>query len=260
MEHLGLGLVLLAAALAAGNPLNIKAVEEKVLDMASTTFDDQYQGCSRMMEKELVELNRTEFTNNSIYAESWTKAAAEWRNRGVRVPQPPAMRTEHAVALMAYTLHGGFYQTFNAAVREAGRSRREYLDKFQFKVLHFLMTQALNILQNAQSRRCHQVYRGVQGIRFTARRQDLVRFGQFTSTSLRNKSALDFGQDTFFSVYTCYGVPIRNFSFYPDEDEVLIPPFERFKVTNITKHGDRACIHLHSQDTISTYNCEWVKG
>ncbi|NWW52846.1 NARE ribosyltransferase, partial [Pedionomus torquatus] len=263
MDPLLLGLVLLAGTLAAGNPphqRDPRAIEEKVLDMAPTTFDDQYWGCSSVMEKELEELNRTEFANNSVYAEAWTKAADEWRNRERHVPRPPGMRTEHAVAVLAYTLHGRFFQTFNAAVREAGRSRREYLDKFHFKVVHFLLTQALSILRDAQPHRCHQVYRGVSGIRFTARRPDLIRFGQFTSTSLQNKSALHFGQDTFFSVYTCYGVPIRDFSSYPDEDEVLIPPYERFEVTSITKHGGRACIHLQSRDTFSNYSCEWLKG
>ncbi|NXN24195.1 NARE ribosyltransferase, partial [Nycticryphes semicollaris] len=264
MEHLVMGLVLLlAGTLAAGNPLHQqdpRAITEKVLDMAPTTFDDQYLGCSQMMEEELGELNRTEFTNNSVYAEAWTQAAAEWRNRGGRVPQLPLLRTEQAVAIMAYTLHGRLYQAFNAAVREAGRSSWEYRHKFHFKVLHFLLTQALSNLWKAQPRRCHRVYRGVLGIRFTARLQDLVRFGQFTSTSLQNKSALDFGQDTFFSVNTCYGVPIRDFSLYPSEEEVLIPPYERFEVINITKHGDRTCIHLHSRDTFSNYSCEWVKG
>ncbi|NXP06944.1 NARE ribosyltransferase, partial [Thinocorus orbignyianus] len=263
MDHLVLGLVLLATTWAAGNPLHQRdprAMEEKVLDMALTTFDDQYLGCNTSMWNLLGNLNRTEFSNNSVYAEAWTKAAEEWRNRERHVPRPAGMKTEHAVAILAYTLHGRLFQTFNAAVREAGRSRREYLDKFQFKVLHFLLTQALSILHEAQPHRCHHVYRGVLGIRFTARQKDLVRFGQFTSSSLQNKSALHFGQDTFFSVYTCYGVPIRDFSSYPDEDEVLIPPYERFQVTGITKRGDRACIHLHSWDTFSNHSCEWVKG
>ncbi|NXJ72524.1 NARE ribosyltransferase, partial [Rostratula benghalensis] len=261
MEHLVMGLVLLLAGTpAAGNPLrqpDPRATREKVLDMAPTAFDDQYLGCSRMMEEELGELNRTEFANNRLYAEAWTQAAAEWRNRGGRAPR---LRTEQAVAIMAYTLRGRLYQTFNAAVREAGRSRGEYLERFRFKALHFLLTQALGSLREAQPRRCRHVYRGVLGIRFTARRRDLVRFGQFTSTSLQNKSALHFGQDTFFSVKTCYGVPIRDFSLYPSEEEVLIPPYERFEVTNVTKRGDGTCIHLRSRDTFSNYSCEWVKG
>ncbi|XP_009635708.1 rho guanine nucleotide exchange factor 15-like [Egretta garzetta] len=172
----------------------------------------------------------------------------------------PALRWEHAVALLAYTLPGPLYQAFNAAVREAGRSREEYLNNFHFKVLHFLLSEALRALRDARPPRCHHVYRGVQGIRFTAQHHQSVRFGQFTSTSLRNESIQSFGQDSTFRVETCYGVPIRNFSFFPKEEEVLIPPFEVFKVTNVTRDGDRPIIHLRSQNTSSTYNCELVKG
>ncbi|NXV23740.1 NARE ribosyltransferase, partial [Cepphus grylle] len=266
MEQLVLGLVLLAGNLAAGNPLHWQdrePIKEVALDMAPTSFDDQYQGCSRMMEEELEELNSTEFANNWIYAKAWTQAAAEWRSRWDRVPQPPALRLEQAVALMAYTLEqplqGPLYKAFNVAVREAGRSREAYLSTFHFKVLHFLLSEALRTLRDAQPHRCYRVYRGVQGIRFTARRQQSVRFGHFTSTTLQENMIRPFGQDTFFSVDTCYGVPIRSFSFYPDEEEVLIPPFESFEVTNVTRVGDRAFIQLRSQATFSTYNCEWVK-
>ncbi|XP_074006598.1 erythroblast NAD(P)(+)--arginine ADP-ribosyltransferase-like [Numenius arquata] len=262
MEYLVLGLVLLAGALAVGYPLqwqDLGPIKEMRLDMAPTSFDDQYQGCSHVMEEELRELNHTEFTNNRVYADYWTHATAKWQKKAGNVPKPPGMRAEHAVALMAYTLPGSLYQTFNAAVHEAGRSCNEYLYKFHFKTLHFLLTQALRILRNARPK-CYQVYRGVQGIHFTARPQDLIRFGQFTFSSFLKSVAESYGQDTFFSVYTCYGVPIKNFSFYHDEDEVLIPPYERFVVINITKHGKRTYIQLQSKDTFSNYNCEWVKG
>lgn len=261
MEYLALGLVLLARTLTASSPLPwqaLSAIEEVALDMALSSFDDQYQGCSRMMEEELGELNRTEFTTNDIYARAWTTAAAEWRRQQGRIPQtlPP----EQAIALLAYTQRDPMYQVFNAAVREAGQSRREYLHNFHFKVLHFLLSEALRSLRDAGSRRCHQVYRGIRGIHFTAQKKQSVRFGHFTSTSLQYNIALYFGQDTVFSIKTCYGVPIRDFSFYPDEEEVLIPPFESFEVTNVTHKENRAFIQLHSQAAKSTYNCEFVKG
>ncbi|XP_074006638.1 erythroblast NAD(P)(+)--arginine ADP-ribosyltransferase-like [Numenius arquata] len=263
MEHLVLGLVLLARTQATTNPLqrrDLEPTKEMRLDMASTTFDNQYRGCSCMMEEELGDLSCTEFTNNIVYAKYWTQAAPNGGMGGVHVPQMLALQREHLVALLAYTLPGALYHEFNGAMHETGSSCREYLDKFHFKVLHFLMTQALSTVRNTQPSRCHHIYWGVRGIRITAQHQDLLHFNQFTSTSLRNKSALDFDKDTFFSVYTCYSVPIRDFSFYPDEDEVLILPYEDFDLTNITEHGDRACIQLHFRDTFSKYNCKWVKG
>ncbi|NWW97263.1 NARE ribosyltransferase, partial [Rhynochetos jubatus] len=263
MAHLALGLVLLAGSLAAGSPLlrqDRDAVKKLTLDMASTAFDDQYEGCGRMMEEELEELNHTEFANNSVYAAAWTQAAKEWRSRQGREPRPLALRPEQAIALLAYTLPGSLYETFNAAVREAGRSRREYLANFHFKALHFLLTQALRTLQDSQPHRCHHVYRGVGKIRFATQHGQLVRFGSFTSTSLRNEITVSFGRDTTFSVETCHGIPIGDFSHFPREEEVLIPPFEKFEVTNVTCDGGSSLIQLRSRGTFSNYNCEWVKG
>ncbi|XP_075599102.1 erythroblast NAD(P)(+)--arginine ADP-ribosyltransferase-like [Balearica regulorum gibbericeps] len=276
MEHLVLGLVLLSRTLDSASPRHRRDLDPvKVLDMAPSSFDDQYQGCSRMMEEELQELNQTEFASNRVYNEAWSQAIAEWQSKQHHVSRVPALRLEHVVTLLAYTQDSPLYLEFNAAVRVAGRSREEYLNTFHFKVLHFLLSEALRILRDAQPQKCHNVYRGVD-IRFTARHHQSIRFGQFTSTSLQKDKAWQFGQftstslwkgkawqfdqGTFFLVETCYGVLIRNFSVYPDEEEVLIPPFEIFKVTNITHNGNRTIIQLRSQGASSTYNCEWVKG
>ncbi|NWX23852.1 NARE ribosyltransferase, partial [Aegotheles bennettii] len=263
MRHLVVGWMLLAVAMAPGTPpprQDLNPIEEVMLDMAPNSFDDQYRGCSRLMEKKLRDLNRTEFANNSVYAQAWAAATIEWRNRRGHVPVPPRLRPEQAVAIMAYTAPVPLHRTFNRAVRQAGRSLQDYMDNFHFKVLHFLLTQALSTLRDAWPRRCHQVYRGVQGVLFTARRGDTVRFGHFTSTSLHRDSTTAFGQDTFFSVWTCYGIAIRNFSFFPMEEEILIPPFEMFKVTGVTREGDKATIKLESQDVHSEHNCEFLKG
>ncbi|XP_021244707.1 erythroblast NAD(P)(+)--arginine ADP-ribosyltransferase-like [Numida meleagris] len=262
MEQLALGWVLLlstlASALATGCKRDLGPVKEVAMDMALSTFDDQYQGCSRMMEAELEELNRTEFANE-VYADGWRNAAMEWRNRWGHAARPPALGRDQATAMLAYTMEGKLYHEFNAATRGDGISPQRYLRSFPFKTLHFLLSRALHTLRESQPQRCHHVYRGVRGTRFTARRGSTVRFGQFTSSSLQKKVAESFGQDTFFSVETCYGVPIQNFSTFPGEDEVLIPPFEHFKVTNITYNEGRTFIQLRSQGNNSTYNCEFVK-
>ncbi|XP_074836647.1 GPI-linked NAD(P)(+)--arginine ADP-ribosyltransferase 1 [Carettochelys insculpta] len=239
-------------------------IREVTLDMALSSFDDQYKDCAQVMEEELGELNRTEFSNNSNYAETWLEAASSWEARQDKSYVPRDFKPEYAIAILAYTSQGPLYkqplhQEFNAAVREAGRTRDFYLNNFNFKTLHFLLTRALQVLKASEPSRCHQVYRGVRGIRLKAESRKPVRFGHFTSTSLKNESALQFGRDTFFSIRTCYGVNIKNFSFFPGEDEVLIPPFEKFKVANFTRAQDRTFIQLLSLEGSSNYNCEYVK-
>ncbi|XP_032063782.1 NAD(P)(+)--arginine ADP-ribosyltransferase 2-like [Aythya fuligula] len=259
MEHLGLGWVLLAGTLAGTlaasstreqDPVPIKKV---AMDMAQNSFDDQYRGCRYKMEVALEMVNCTEF-QNPLYADAWSKAKEKWQNSN----HPQVLQWEYAVAVLAYTDNTGLYSEFNRAVCEGGRSREHYLECFQFKTMHFLLTEALHTLRKAQGRRCYDVYRGVKGIHFTARRHQTVRFGQFASTSLKENATKRFGQDTLFIVHTCYGVPIQDFSFYPDEEEVLIPPYEVFKVTNVMSYSSRSIIHLHSHGVCSNYNCALV--
>ncbi|XP_038595937.1 LOW QUALITY PROTEIN: GPI-linked NAD(P)(+)--arginine ADP-ribosyltransferase 1 [Tachyglossus aculeatus] len=236
------------------------------LDMAPASFDDQYIGCAQDMEHELAALNQTEFATSRTYAEAWEAASARWREHlgggGKRPPWPPGFRDEHAVAVLAYTANGPLHREFNTAVREAGRSRAYYLRYFRFKTLHFLLTQALALLGAGQNPQCRRVYRGVAGVRFRtgAEPGGAVRFGHFASSSLHEEAALQFGQDSFFSIRTCHGADIRSFSFFPGEEEVLIPPYERFRVINASTgpHGPNH-IYLQSLDKTSTYNCEYIK-
>ncbi|NXY12451.1 NAR1 ribosyltransferase, partial [Pteruthius melanotis] len=251
MAPLAHTLALLAMAMAT------TAVEVLPLDMAQTSFDDQYLNCSRAMTAALPALNRSDFQQNPRFAMVWGNATAEWQVRGSRVS--PLSSPAQAIALMTYTMNG-LYKEFNGAVRVAGRSRREYREKFHFKALHFLLTDAVERLRGTQGQKCHDVFRGVRGVRFQAKPGDTVRFGQFASTSLSKITPLCFGADTVFRVHTCHGADIQKFSFYPKEKEVLIPPFETFKVIDVTQVGKCPRIQLRSTGTHSNYNCEWLRG
>ncbi|NXK42449.1 NARE ribosyltransferase, partial [Piprites chloris] len=249
--------VLLATNLATGIPLHQSdlnsALREIELNMAPNSFDDQYSRCRIKMAKALRALNRTEFATNSEYAEAWGKATIKWHSRtfvGSR------LRPEQGIALMAYSMEAGLYVEFNKAVRSAGRSRQEYLRNFPFKVVHFLLTEALDDLRDEKTHpRCLHVYRGIEGIRFTTESGRIIRFGQFASSSLLKNVSDSYGTDTTFEVDTCHGANIRNFSNYPEEEEVLIPPFETFNVTSVTRQGAKTYIQLRSHGVYSKYNC-----
>ncbi|XP_066106805.1 GPI-linked NAD(P)(+)--arginine ADP-ribosyltransferase 1 [Saccopteryx bilineata] len=247
--------------------------QERSLDLAPTSFDDQYAGCAAAMTAALPDLNRTEFQANKVYADSWVLASSQWQERqawgpewGVShtrlPPPPPGFHDEHGVALLAYTANSPLHKEFNAALREAGRTRAHYLQHFSFKTFHFLLTEALQLLSKAQhSPQCRQVFRGVQGLRFQpAGPGATVRLGGFASASLRNVTAQHFGQETFFGIWTCLGVPIRGYSFFPEEEEVLIPPFETFQVINASRPAQGPTrIYLRALGKHSTYNCEYIK-
>ncbi|XP_034850922.1 GPI-linked NAD(P)(+)--arginine ADP-ribosyltransferase 1 isoform X1 [Mirounga leonina] len=260
---------------AQGHPVTRRDLfsQELPLDMAPASFDDQYAGCAAAMMAALPDLNETEFQANKVYADGWALASSRWQDRqawgpewGPRPtrlpPPPPGFRDEHGVALLAYTANSPLHKQFNAAVREAGRSRAHYLHHFSFKTLHFLLTEALQLLGRGQnSPQCRQVFRGVHGLRFRpAGPGATIRLGGFASASLQNVAAQQFGEDTFFGIWTCLGAPIKGYSFFPGEEEVLIPPFETFQVINASRPAQGpARIYLRALGKRSTYNCEYIK-
>ncbi|NXP43044.1 NRT2 ribosyltransferase, partial [Leiothrix lutea] len=233
------------------------AIEVFPLNMCDDSFDDQYRGCGPAMTAALPALSRSDFQKNPLFAWVWPKAEAEWKKRGS--PLSPLSSPDQAIAIMAYTMLD-VYKDFNNAMQVAGRSPQEYRDNFHFKTFHFLLTQALVTLRDTRGPQCHDVFRGVRRYRFKAQRGETVRFGRFTSTSLNNETALCFGTNMVLQVHTCHGVDIQNFSMHPWEEEVLIPPFETFMVTNVTEDRKTLRIHLHSKGNYSKYNCEWLKG
>ncbi|XP_039947364.1 erythroblast NAD(P)(+)--arginine ADP-ribosyltransferase-like [Hirundo rustica] len=233
------------------------AMDVKWMDMAPNAFDDQYLGCGPAMTVALPALNRSEFKENLVFAEAWHEAVEDWKDQGSQVRS--LLSLDQAIALRAYTMEGmRLYQQFNMAVREAGSSSSEYRDNFRFKSLHFLLTQALQKLRRPNQ--CYDVHRGVKDTQFKANKNDKVRFGHFASSSVDIKVALGFGHDTLFKVNTCHGVHIQEFSSFAGEKEVLIPPFETFKVTDVRKIGNTMVIDLQSTGNASNYNCEWLKG
>ncbi|KAL9870257.1 erythroblast NAD(P)(+)--arginine ADP-ribosyltransferase-like [Geothlypis trichas] len=248
MAPLAQTLALLAMAMAT------TAVDVIPLDMAPDSFDDQYRGCGPAMKAALPALNHSEFEQNKEFAEVWVKAEAEWQRLG---PPESPLSPDQATAIMAFTMTDP--RTFNDALRVVGRSRQEYRDNFHFKTLHFLLTDALATLRDAQKGQCRDTFLKVCDTRFEAQRGDTVRSGVFMPTFL-SKPIGECSSDTMLEVHTCHGVEIAPFTEEPEPDIVLIPPFETFKVTQYTRQGDKTQIQLRSTGTYSKYNCEWLRG
>ncbi|XP_007491135.1 ecto-ADP-ribosyltransferase 5 isoform X1 [Monodelphis domestica] len=236
------------------------------LGPAPNTFDDAYLDCEEQMEKEATHLLQEEMARHSLLRESWGAATVAWESRRKGLTLPMGFGTQHAVAIMVYTNSSNpLYQELNSAVRTAGSSREDYMKHFPFKALHFYLMQALQLLRASKS--CQgglgqEVFRGVSTLRFQPHQLgDVIRLGQFTSTSEEKGVAQGFGNSTFFTMSTCFGVPIQAFSVFPEEREVLIPPHEVFLVSGFSHDGVRNLVTIRSLNrTCSHFNCAYLGG
>ncbi|XP_031752244.1 erythroblast NAD(P)(+)--arginine ADP-ribosyltransferase-like [Xenopus tropicalis] len=230
---------------------------ESVLDMAPNSYDDQYSKCIKKMEAEISTFLSQESYVNRDFSEAWDVATTKWENIKRDMKVPSGFKDEYAIATLVYTsAKPDIYTPFNEAVRQAGQSRDYYLRYFNYKALHYYLTRAVQMLK---TKSCHNVFRGTK-TPFSATQGNKVRFGQFTSSSTKKTVADEFGTGTNFTITTCHGASIKHLSFFPSEEEVLIPPYETFKVTDVRTGSGSNVITLVSVGTQSNHNCWYLKA
>ncbi|KAF4115658.1 ecto-ADP-ribosyltransferase 5-like [Onychostoma macrolepis] len=246
-------LLLILAAL--GQDHRVAAGARKIypLDMAPHSVDDRYEGCTEKM-ADLVKTKylKTEINNSVEFNNTWHDGENKAKN-----PEDHLKRI-HSVAIYVYTNNNSnVYRHFNNAVRS---ERQKYKDKtFTWYSLHFLLTDAIQILKKTQNK-CYSTYRGttVEFDKDVLNKE--VRFGSFTSSSFDQAVANSFGPRSCFEIETCEGVSVIKYSKYPDQKEVLIPPYEKFKVTAVKNKGQKGAwcdtvFTLKSTGRVSYLNC-----
>ncbi|XP_061447743.1 erythroblast NAD(P)(+)--arginine ADP-ribosyltransferase-like [Rhineura floridana] len=224
-----------------------------ILNMAHYSLDDKYEGCLASMRSHLKSLIQRELNTSEIYSEAWETALFNWQaNQSWLYPRNMEELSE--VAIWAYTLeHPPLYREFSAATHTAGKGPKEYED-YPFKSLHFLLTHATMSFRPTDLK-CVEVYRGVS-VEFSV--NGLFRFGQFTSTSENLAQDEKFEMVTFFKLFTCKGIEISEMSLYQEEEEVLVPPYEMFKVTLAEDTSNGKTVQAKSVGTCSYHNCAFV--
>ncbi|XP_036403188.1 erythroblast NAD(P)(+)--arginine ADP-ribosyltransferase-like [Megalops cyprinoides] len=208
-----------------------------ILDMAPNSVDDCYQSCTAKMFRDVREKYLiNEFTIQPEFKNLWLKT----KNNLKYKQKPIFLMEEHLIALNIYT-QNEIYAKFNAATR-IGASK--YKGDFPYKSLYFLLSDSIRRIKeygiiNNQANRCLTTYRGTSLPFKDVSVGVEVRFGSFTSSSKNVEAAKKFGKTTCFKIETCLGAEISSYSVYPGEDEVLIPPYEKFKV--IDKSKNKGC-------------------
>ncbi|XP_053367848.1 NAD(P)(+)--arginine ADP-ribosyltransferase 2-like [Clarias gariepinus] len=211
------------------------------LDMAPDSVDDQFIDCedqtNNLIKKGIL---KNELKHSKLFSKVWK----EFENVSDDL--------QKIIKVYTYTLP--LYSEFNNALRSG---RKNYKKKFNYKSFHFLLTCAV---RKYKMMNCVDVFRKTNVSFDTNVVNREMRFGQFTSTSTRD-DLHTFGNKSCFQINTCYGANITNMSFHAKEEEVLIPPFEKFKITKI-EYNQRNCsvlYSLQSTGTCSNMNCELIK-
>uniref|UniRef100_A0A8C2IV20 NAD(P)(+)--arginine ADP-ribosyltransferase n=1 Tax=Cyprinus carpio TaxID=7962 RepID=A0A8C2IV20_CYPCA len=243
-------LVLVSAAL---GQVSLAAVEGQpfTLDMALNSVDDLYYGCKEKMAKQVkTKYLKKELNNSVVFKKVW------------KIGKKKVSR-KFKIAIYAYTYtqiktNLNIYVKFN---NETRYGKQNYtVMKYKWYSLHFLLTKALHILKKKQNR-CFDTFRGTNVTFENDVLNKEVRFGSFTSSSLDRNKAEEFGTVSCFEIHTCEGANITKYSMFPDEREVLIPPYEKFNVTAIrtgTDQKHRGCqtvFVLNSTGIRSDLNC-----
>ncbi|XP_051570192.1 erythroblast NAD(P)(+)--arginine ADP-ribosyltransferase-like [Myxocyprinus asiaticus] len=248
MQTIAVLIFILTVQVALGQDHRV-AVEGQIipLNMELNSVDDQYEGCTENMEY-LVE---TEFLEKEISGNS--AFAAAWKEGVIKAKAPEYNLTRnHSVSIYVYTSNR-VYKDFNNATRS---DKQKYINMtFTWYSLHFLLTEAIQILRKMQNK-CQLTYRGTN-VEFD---KDVlhkeVRFGSFVSSSLDRTVAEGFGRVSCFEIETCEGAYVAKYSVFHGENEVLIPPFEKFNVTAL-KIGSwcKTVYELKSSGRRSDLNC-----
>ncbi|KAM3935937.1 ecto-ADP-ribosyltransferase 5-like isoform 1-T2 [Leptodactylus fuscus] len=235
--------------------------KHQILDFNPSSFDDQYDGCSSQYEVDLMpKVLIWEKSFNSAFGLAWDLAAVQWKKVKTKLRLPSDFRDEFGIAIIVYTTDwpegSPIYKELNGNVTMAGRSRGHYMKDFHYKALHFYLTRALQVLRKNSKRqtKTYKVFRGTDKSLQVSEDVDL-RFGRFTSSSRNIEVAKEYSGGLFFEITTCFGVDIHRISFFPKEQEVLIPVAETFRF--VEKRGniyvlDSTC------EVCSHFNCTYL--
>ncbi|ROK79790.1 NAD(P)(+)--arginine ADP-ribosyltransferase 2, partial [Anabarilius grahami] len=206
------------------------------LDMAPNSVDDSYYGCrENMANKVKTEYLNEECGKNPEFKKAWEKGKEN------AFKKHDTLKLDNSVAIYVYTDTPDksntpdrpdtkkIYAQLNNAARNG---KQKYKDgTYNWYSLQFLLTEAIEILREKQNR-CFKTFRGTK-LKFNEITFPSIRFGSITSSSLHRYIAEGFGRKSCFEIYTCLGADVTEYSRLPHEKEVLIPPYETFKVTAV---------------------------
>ncbi|XP_015227776.1 PREDICTED: GPI-linked NAD(P)(+)--arginine ADP-ribosyltransferase 1-like [Cyprinodon variegatus] len=217
------------------------------LEFYKNSVDDMYSDCKDEMTEKIKE-----------FSKELKQKDYDWENEKKQIIKyHPFLTPDELTALRVYTKNeNGVYSKFNSATRTG---KNVYGTSFKYHTLYFLLASAIQKLKKHDKHDCYDTYRRTDST-FEEKEKE-IRLGSFTSSSL-NPNLKQYGKKSCFKITTCYGADIIKYSAHPEEEEVLIPPYEVFKIVEekVEELKDCETVYvLKSIGTKSNLDCKLVK-
>ena len=180
---------------------------------------------------------------NSLFRDGWESA------KNLNITPHPLTQNE-TLAVVTYTLHDPkVYSKFNNQTRELGPKNPNY----HFKAMYYLISMAIEKLSPKHlGKPPYKVYRGVSFDVTDVSVGSPYQFTNFASTSLKESVAMMFKPKTMFIIEDTYeGGFIGKHSAFPEEEEVLVTPCEKFQVVDIKYNNETQLKEIHLKDLTS---------
>lgn len=162
------------------------------------------------------------------FSQAWSTAEQK-----AREPAHDYMKKHHSIAIYMYT--STILQPVKQVIEAAERTGKQLKETCYSHSLYFYLSEAIQSLKHSQMTCLTTNYRTETLFNFSISNK-LIRFSTFILGSnrwyvTRNASC--------FEVYTCFGADIAHYSALKQNNQVLIPPYEVFTVTDIETDAKR---------------------
>ncbi|XP_039653152.1 ecto-ADP-ribosyltransferase 4-like [Perca fluviatilis] len=178
------------------------------LNRATDSIDDMYDGC-RSETASVIDLF-------GVF--------------GAKKPVHKHLKEEHAIVMYMYTKLNYIQQEFNQAGK-TGKLKYN-TDRFKFHYFYFYLTDAIQVLRHNQTS-CRTTYHRTRKQFDHNVINTNMRFGAFTWVASSKESFDMNGNVSCFEIYSCFGADITHYSATNQMGQVLIPPYEVFKITHV---------------------------
>lgn len=199
------------------------------MGMFPEAADYSFYNCRKEMLQMITKpggLLQTEINNNTDFQ-------SMWKNNRLCTKSIPGATREHMTALQGYVADNTFRNIFNK-VYSKSKGGSTYQDKFPFKSVFFLLTDAMNLLKY----NCTTVFSGVEE-EYNTKVGEKVRFKSFLPARLKFTDATEDAElsedlGTVFIINSCSAIKPDAYGCNSEEMDLLLSPTEVFTVENIT--------------------------